>query len=379
MIVLCPSCGNRGKYNNQQVTEKIRCNQCKTVFPVEGNAFPGDPSERIWCIKGVKGLPVSLRVIKYRVKSGDLSAEQKISCDGKEWRKVGEHPLLADFVKSNSGSLQKEEASAESHREESKEDSTSYKRIELLHHSGGVWKTNFALASFAIAAAAVFFFPLSKGVENLSHNNEGLLVQNQQLKNNLSRANEKISDLEKRLSFISSEVERFSSSVEEFKQTKTILEDIKKSIDGHNLYLVVSLAEKKLYVKMGTQTLKSYIVSSGKGRTVIKSTGKPYNFLTPRGKRIINVKEKNPVWYKPDWTWLEQGLPLPESISIQDRAVKGELGKYRLKMGGGYAIHGTRSGKVRGKKVTHGCIRMGKKDIKELFAMVKNGTEVYIY
>ena len=30
-------------------------------------------------------------------------------------------------------------------------------------------------------------------------------------------------------------------------------------------------------------------------------------------------------------------------------------------------------------KETHGCIRMGKEDLKELFRMVKRGTEVYVY
>ncbi len=81
----------------------------------------------------------------------------------------------------------------------------------------------------------------------------------------------------------------------------------------------------------------------------------------------------------PEWTWEEAGLKLPESISIEDRAVRGELGKYRLKLGGSYAIHGTKRGEVEGKKETHGCIRIGRKDLRNLYSMVKKGTEVYIY
>ena len=125
--------------------------------------------------------------------------------------------------------------------------------------------------------------------------------------------------------------------------------------------------------------IKDYTVSTGKGRTRLKGTGRIRNFLTPRGRRVINAKERNPVWYKPNWAWEEAGLKLPETISIEDRAVRGELGKLRLKLGNGYAIHGTKRGVVEGKKVTHGCIRMGRKDLKNLYSMVKRGTEVYIY
>lgn len=44
----------------------------------------------------------------------------------------------------------------------------------------------------------------------------------------------------------------------------------------------------------------------------------------------------------------------------------------------GYGIHGTNAPKSIGKAASHGCIRMAKRDLEELFAVVKVGDEVEI-
>ena len=44
----------------------------------------------------------------------------------------------------------------------------------------------------------------------------------------------------------------------------------------------------------------------------------------------------------------------------------------------GYGIHGTNAPNSIGKSASHGCIRMAKRDLKEVFAMVKVGDEVEI-
>ncbi len=195
----------------------------------------------------------------------------------------------------------------------------------------------------------------------------------------LVRLKENLSALEKKFSSIDAEFEDLRKASAELIRTKNAVESIKKSIDSNKIYLAISLEENRLHVKTGTKTLRSYPVSTGKGRTVLKTTGKAYNFLTPRGRRVIHMKERKPVWIKPDWAWTEEGKELPDRLSIQDRSVKGVMGKYRLKIGGSYGIHGTKNGKINGKKETHGCIRMASKDLRKVFKMVKEGTEVYIY
>ena len=386
MIVQCPSCNNSGEFT-KKLPARLKCNKCSFSFQVKSDSSPPSISERVWKVKGEKGPAVSLRVLKFRVKARSLSTESEISKDGKSWIKVSSHPALKDVLTNSNESPPpgRDRATVSIENSDRKVEADRNPQLPpqtentAIGHKKMKWPASFGLASFAIVAAFVFFIPLSNNVEKLGSDSRNLKNENVRLRGVLTQADKKIGELEEKLLFISSEFDRVKSSSEEFKRTKNILEDIKKRIDSDRLYLVVSLAENKVYVKIGTKTLKSYVVSTGKGKKVLKGTGKSYNFLTPRGKRIIKAREKNPVWYKPNWVWLEQGLKLPADISIEDRAVKGELGKHRLKLGGGYSIHGTRSGVVKGKNVTHGCIRMGRQDIKALFAMVKKGTEVYIY
>ncbi|MDH3974556.1 MAG: L,D-transpeptidase family protein [Deltaproteobacteria bacterium] len=382
MLIKCPSCGLEGEYR-KGYAGVIQCRKCQTVFCLSETVLPDKGlSERIWRVKGEGGLPVSLRVLRFRVNAGNLSGNGEISPDGKRWIKVASHPMLARY-------LDKDKPHEETNKEvqnkvsppqaiESASQSDKDEETELLK-GRRPWKSALGFASFALIASGAFFFPLSKSLDKLDEENRQLNNENQFLKGKLSGAEDRIAGLEKQIDSIGRKFEEVKQSNEEFLRAKEVLEDIKKSIDSHKVYLAVSLGENLLYVKIGSKTLKEYTVSTGKGWTKVKKTGKTYNFLTPRGKRVIEVKQRNPIWYKPDWVWHEKGLELPKTISIEDRAVKGELGKYRLKLGGGYAIHGTKSGVINGKKETHGCIRMGKKDLKELYSMVKRGTEVYIY
>ena len=386
MIVQCPSCSNSGEFK-KKLPARLKCNKCHFSFQVKPDSSPQLTSERVWTVKDEKGPAVSLRVLKFRVKAKSLSAESEISKDGKNWIKVSSHPALKDTLTSSDASSHPGRDRSTVSIENSDRKIVPDRNHQLpsqiensfIGHKKWKWPASFGLASFALVASFVFFIPLSNNVEKLDSESRNLKNENVRLRGVLTQADKKIGELEEKLLFISSEFDRVKSSSEEFNRTKTILEDIKKSIDSHKLYLVVSLSENKVYVKIGTKTLKSYVASTGKGKKVLKGNGKPYNFLTPRGKRIINAREKNPVWYKPNWAWLEEGHELPVNLSIEDRAVKGELGKFRLKLGGGYSIHGTKTGIVKGTKETHGCIRMGRQDIKDLFAMVKRGTEVYIY
>lgn len=55
------------------------------------------------------------------------------------------------------------------------------------------------------------------------------------------------------------------------------------------------------------------------------------------------------------------------------------LGKYRLNLGDGYAIHGTDQPDKLGQSVSHGCVRVGDADIEQLYQMANVGDEVIIY
>ena len=66
-------------------------------------------------------------------------------------------------------------------------------------------------------------------------------------------------------------------------------------------------------------------------------------------------------------------------INVKQRHFAKVLGGYRLNLGDGYALHGTQQTSQLGQSVSHGCVRIGDKDLETLYAMSKVGDEVIIY
>ncbi|TKH43228.1 hypothetical protein C1I60_17095 [Paenibacillus terrae] len=108
-----------------------------------------------------------------------------------------------------------------------------------------------------------------------------------------------------------------------------------------NYSIVVSLSDRRLYLKDGDQTVLSYPVGIGKIAT-----------QTPHGQFTIINKQPNPGGpFGVFW----MGLSKPH-----------------------YGIHGTNEPWSIGKLVSHGCIRMQNKDVLELQEKVSIGTPVTI-
>ena len=200
-------------------------------------------------------------------------------------------------------------------------------------------------------------------------------------------------------------------------------------------YLVVSIEERRLWLKQADQTLFTTQVATGSGKTLVKEGGgSTWKFETPRGRLVVQNKEIEPAWVPPDWHFVEQarkrGLGLQrlnrgESIDAGDGSVvtvqgsdvvrrhpdgrvqpleatdgreivvngnivippfgtnqrkyKEVLGTHRLNLGDGYALHGTNNPASIGQAVSHGCIRLRNEDIETLYNSVPVGTPVYIY
>jgi len=140
---------------------------------------------------------------------------------------------------------------------------------------------------------------------------------------------------------------------------------------------VVDLLRNRLFLRKGENTLKEIIISTGRGDSLIFGRRR-WVFKTPTGVLRIIEKVKNPIWYKPDWAFLEEKKPIPPPNS-KERLVRGMLGDYALDLGGGILIHGTPYEHLLGRSVSHGCIRVGKEDIKFLYENCPIGMKVYIY
>jgi L,D-transpeptidase ErfK/SrfK len=144
-------------------------------------------------------------------------------------------------------------------------------------------------------------------------------------------------------------------------------------------YIVVDTARNRLFVKRRDQLMLNALASTGSG-TILDRPGDSngqWVFDTPRGEFAVQSKLVNPVWVKPDWAFIEEGLEVPASQA--DRIEPGVLGEYALGFGKGYFIHGTLYTRLLGKNVTHGCIRLNDDDLKSVYRLARVGTPIMIF
>lgn len=144
-------------------------------------------------------------------------------------------------------------------------------------------------------------------------------------------------------------------------------------------YLIIDRTHNKMYLKKKDGTLiKEITCSAGSGGILEDPEGnRKWIFDTPMGKFTIKSILENPVWIKPDWAFIEEGEPIPKNYN--ERIEKGMLGEYALYLGGGYFIHGTLYERLLGRNVTHGCIRVGREDLRLVVKTLKVGDSVYIF
>ncbi len=143
-------------------------------------------------------------------------------------------------------------------------------------------------------------------------------------------------------------------------------------------YLVISTSDNRFRLMRGTEVLREGVVSTGSYVYLEAASGASWLFQTPRGVHFVLGKARNPVWTKPDWAFVEEGLPVPPP-DAPERFEYGVLGDYALAIGDGYLIHGTLYQRLLGLPVTHGCIRMGDADLEVVYSTLRIGSLVYIY
>jgi lipoprotein-anchoring transpeptidase ErfK/SrfK len=167
-------------------------------------------------------------------------------------------------------------------------------------------------------------------------------------------------------------------SLQSLSSKNSVLKKRISALYPKGVYLVIDTAKNRLYVKKGEQTLKEVVVSTGSG-SILKNPvdNRQWIFDTPRGERTIQSRTTNPVWTKPDWAFIEEGEDVPKSF--KDRVEEGVLGDYAFHLGDGYMIHGTLYTRLLGRNVTHGCVRVGDNDLKELYNTIPIGTKVIIF
>ncbi len=216
---------------------------------------------------------------------------------------------------------------------------------------------------------------------------------------------------------------------------RAALDDTPAPPSADSDYLVVSIADRRVWYKHGDSVLYTAPVATGSGKQlVIKGNSKILRFETPRGRLTVQRRDSAPAWIPPDWHYQEQankrklgivqlvrGVPLKlndgSQIIVQgndvvrrggdgrirpltasdgreivadgkivippfgtnQRKYPDVLGTHRLYLGDGYALHGTNNPASIGQAVSHGCVRLRNEDIAALYERVAVGTPVYIY
>lgn len=148
-------------------------------------------------------------------------------------------------------------------------------------------------------------------------------------------------------------------------------------------YVLVHVEANRLYLIEDGRPVWSAPVATGHGFR-LEANGRAWKFDTPRGIFRVQHKEKDPVWIKPDWAYLREGLPVPP-LNSPSRRQRGMLGSTAVYIGFELALHGTDSPELvlapdpDKRRVSHGCIRLTNEDARALFHRVEIGTPVLIY
>lgn len=169
-----------------------------------------------------------------------------------------------------------------------------------------------------------------------------------------------------------------ASEKEKLEQEITELRSRLDKYTPTNAFIIVNTSSNHFYLYDKSELLRDGVCSTGKNERLIDSTNREFLLYTPIGVRTVQSKQKNPVWAKPDWAFVEEGLPIPPK-SDPSRFEAGTLGAYKLVLGDGYMIHGTLYKRFMGQSVTHGCIRLLDDDLEAVYKTLGIGSKVYIF
>jgi hypothetical protein len=97
-------------------------------------------------------------------------------------------------------------------------------------------------------------------------------------------------------------------------------------------YLLVNTTRNKFTLFNRGKIVRDGICSTGSYILLDAGDEKKWKFETPKGLFHVHGKTESPIWKKPDWAFIEEGLPVPPSYSYL-RYERGVLGDYALSIG----------------------------------------------
>lgn len=129
--------------------------------------------------------------------------------------------------------------------------------------------------------------------------------------------------------------------------------------------VVVYKGDRMMYLMHNDEVLESYEVELGfapDGHKLEEGDGR-----TPEGEYVIDRRNPNSQWY------LSIGISYPNAEDIAQARARG------VSPGGDIFIHGTPRPFRRNADWTVGCIAVRNSEMRQIYAMVDNGTPISIY
>jgi hypothetical protein len=144
-------------------------------------------------------------------------------------------------------------------------------------------------------------------------------------------------------------------------------------------YLVINTTDNRFFLYRNKKLIREGYCSTGSYTRLTNAEGsRHWIFKTPKGRFWIQQKITSPLWVRPDWSFVEEGIPIPPA-NDESRYEYGVLGDYAMSLGDGYLIHGTIYKRFLGMPVTHGCVRLNDDDLEAIYDNLNIGSKVYIF
>ena len=212
------------------------------------------------------------------------------------------------------------------------------------------------LSLITILFVLVFIIYLVPGLQEVTSGHKDQFMGDQEFKND--------QNYKKQTALISKDIQRLSKKYSSYTSGQS--------------YIVINTTDNRFFLYRNKKLIREGFCSSG-SYTMLKTEGeRKWIFKTPKGKYWIQGKITSPVWKRPDWSFVEEGLPVP-SADDPSRYEYGVLGDYAMSIGDGYLIHGTLYKRFLGMPVTHGCVRLNDEDLEAIYNTLSIGSKVYIF
>ncbi|MCU0472565.1 MAG: L,D-transpeptidase [Bacteroidales bacterium] len=226
------------------------------------------------------------------------------------------------------------------------------KELMVTFHRVFLW----LISLLAVISIFVYFIYIIPLLQEIPSPRKGILTNSAELKKEAS--------YKKLISQLNRDVQRFSRKYNGYTTGQS--------------YLVINTTDNIFHLYRNKKQIREGHCSTGSFKMLKTEEGRSWIFKTPKGKFWIQGKITNPPWRRPDWAYVEEGLPIP-SQDDASRYEYGVLGDYAMALGDGYLIHGTIYKRFLGMPVTHGCVRLNDEDLKAIFNTLSIGSKVYIF